>query len=54
LTAVLGRLAAYTGQRVTWEFITKESTLDLFPSELVDANVRPLGGYAIPGTTKLT
>jgi len=54
LTAVLGRLAAYTGQRVTWDFLTQESTLDLFPGELIDANFHPPGGHAIPGKTRLT
>lgn len=53
LTAVLGRVAAYTGKRVTWDFLTNESTLDLFPKELSwDASL-PEPKAAVPGLTKL-
>ncbi|GIW97791.1 MAG: dehydrogenase [Pirellulaceae bacterium] len=53
LTAVMGRLAAYTGQRVTWEFVTEKSQLDLFPKNLSwDADM-PEPRFAIPGETKL-
>jgi predicted dehydrogenase len=53
LTAVLGRVAAYTGQKVSWDFLTKESKLDLFPKNLtMDASL-PAPEYAIPGKTKL-
>lgn len=53
LTAVLGRLAAYTGQQVSWEFVTQESELDLFPKNLSwDASL-PEPEYAVPGKTKL-
>ncbi|QDT05647.1 Inositol 2-dehydrogenase/D-chiro-inositol 3-dehydrogenase [Rubripirellula lacrimiformis] len=53
LTAVLGRMAAYTGQKVTWDFATKESTLDLFPESIDWDGERPAPAYAIPGKTKL-
>ena len=53
LTAVLGRVAAYTGQRVTFEFLANESQLDLFPAELDWAGSLPEPKYAIPGRTKL-
>lgn len=53
LTAVLGRMAAYTGQKVTWEFVTEESQLDLFPKNLTwDAELPP-PRFAVPGVTKL-
>jgi hypothetical protein len=53
MAAVLGRVAAYTGQKVSWEFLTKESTLDLFPKNLaLDASL-PTPEHAIPGKTKL-
>jgi predicted dehydrogenase len=53
LTAVLGRLAAYTGQKVTWDFLTKESKLDLFPKDLTWTSSLPAPQHAIPGKTKL-
>ncbi len=54
LTAVMGRMSAYTGQKVSWEFVTKESTLDLFPKELTWDGERPAPQHAVPGATKLT
>ncbi|WP_153557080.1 Gfo/Idh/MocA family protein [Roseimaritima sediminicola] len=54
LTAAMGRLAAYTGQRVTWDFVSKESNLDLFPKNLKWEGSLPEPSYAIPGKTKLT
>jgi hypothetical protein len=53
LVAVMGRLAAYTGQRVTWDFVTKDSTLDLFPKDLAWDGSLPAPGHAVPGRTKL-
>ena len=53
MAAVLGRVAAYTGQKVSWEFLTKESTLDLFPKDLaLDASL-PTPEHAVPGRMKL-
>ncbi len=51
LTAILGRMSAYTGKEVTWEQAL-ESKLDLRPPayELGDLPVRPV---AVPGTTEL-
>jgi len=53
MVAILGRTAAYTGQRVTWEFMTKESQLDLFPKDLDWNGPLESSGFAIPGRTKL-
>ena len=53
MTAVLGRMAAYTGQLVTWDFATNESKLDLFPKDFDINGSRPEPAYAIPGQTKL-
>ena len=53
LTAALGRVAAYTGQKVTWDFMTKESKLDLFPKDLTMDSELPTPGYAVPGQTEL-
>jgi predicted dehydrogenase len=53
LTAVLGRIAAYTGQKVTWDFLSKESQLDLFPKDLTWTSSLPAVKPAVPGKTKL-
>jgi predicted dehydrogenase len=53
LTAVMGRMAAYTGQKVSWDFVTQESKLDLFPPDLDIKGERPEVGFAVPGKTKL-
>ena len=53
MTAVLGRVAAYTGKKVDWNFLTEESQLSLYPEILdMDASL-PEPKYAIPGQTKL-
>ncbi|MDG2206486.1 MAG: Gfo/Idh/MocA family oxidoreductase [Pirellulales bacterium] len=54
LTAVMGRLAAYTGEQVDWDFVAQQSTLDLFPKELKIDESLPIASYAVPGVTKLT
>jgi len=51
LTAILGRLAAYTGQSVTWEQ-ARDSTLDLMPKSLAFGDL-PVAEVAIPGRTPL-
>jgi myo-inositol 2-dehydrogenase/D-chiro-inositol 1-dehydrogenase len=53
LVAVLGRVAAYTGQKVSFDFLAKESKLDLFPKELTWESSLPAPEFAIPGKTKL-
>lgn len=53
MTAVLGRMAAYTGDVVTWDFATKESKLDLFPKDFDIKGSRPEPAHAVPGQTKL-
>lgn len=53
LTAVLGRVAAYTGQKVDWDFLVNDSKLDLFPEELDFNGPRPESHFAVPGETKL-
>ena len=54
LVGVLARLAAYTGQKVTWKFVAEESKLDLFPTDLTWTSSLPSPGFAVPGKTKLT
>ena len=53
LVAVMGRMAAYTGQKVTWKFATEESKLDLFPKDLTWESSLPKPQFAVPGKTKL-
>ena len=53
MAAVLGRVAAYTGQKVTWDFLAKESKLDLFPQNLAWDGSLPKPQHAVPGKTKL-
>ena len=53
LVAVMGRMAAYSGQRVSWKFAAEESQLDLFPKDLTWASSLPAPHHAVPGKTKL-
>ena len=52
LTAIMGRMSAYTGRAMKWDWVMKKSRLDLTPPkyEFGDLPVRPV---AIPGKTKL-
>ncbi|UCF37973.1 MAG: Gfo/Idh/MocA family oxidoreductase [Acidobacteriota bacterium] len=52
LTAIMGRMSAYTGKEVEWDWVLNESKLDLSPPryEFGDLPVRPV---AIPGTSPL-
>ena len=52
MVAILGRVAAYTGKRVTWDFMTRESSLDLFPKDLKWNGSLKTRGFAVPGRTK--
>ncbi len=51
LTAMMGRMSAYTGQEVTWDF-AMNSKLDLFPPKL-ELGPLPVVEPAVPGKTKL-
>ena len=53
MVAIMGRMAAYSGQRVTWTFATEESKLDLFPKDLTWTSSLPRQAPAVPGKTKL-
>ncbi|GAA4448303.1 Gfo/Idh/MocA family oxidoreductase [Novipirellula rosea] len=53
LTAVLGRMAAYTGQAVTWDFVANESKLDLVPRDLDIKGPGAARGFAVPGKQEL-
>ena len=53
LTAVMGRMAAYTGKHVTWKFASKESKLDLFPEEVRYDGEMENPPFAVPGKDAL-
>jgi predicted dehydrogenase len=49
LTAIMGRMSAYTGRELSWEWVMNKSKLDLTPS-VYKMGVNPV---AIPGKTEL-
>jgi predicted dehydrogenase len=51
LTAILGRMSAYTGKEVTWDFALN-SKLDTLPTEW-GFHSHPVDGVAVPGRTPL-
>ena len=52
LTAIMGRMSAYTGRELKWDWVMNASKLDLTPPkyEFGDLPVQPV---AVPGKTKL-
>jgi predicted dehydrogenase len=52
LTAIMGRMSAYTGRALSWDWVMKASKLDLRPPsyEIGDLPARPV---AVPGETEL-
>ncbi|MCH2212544.1 MAG: Gfo/Idh/MocA family oxidoreductase [Fuerstiella sp.] len=54
LTAVIGRMAAYTGKTVTWDFAVNRSALDMFPAELNYGGDMASPPFAIPGRERLS
>ena len=52
MSAICGRMSAYTGREISWKWLVNASKLDLSPPayELGDLPVRPV---AIPGKTQL-
>ncbi len=52
MTAIMGRMAAYTGQTVDWNRLMNDSKLDLSPEKLELGDL-PVAPPAIPGKTKL-
>ncbi len=51
LTAIMGRMSAFTGKTVTWDF-ARQSKLDTFPDKL-EFGARPAPEIAKPGQTEL-
>ncbi|MBL1216692.1 MAG: gfo/Idh/MocA family oxidoreductase [Planctomycetes bacterium] len=52
LTAIMGRMATYTGKSVTWDFAMNESKLDLTPPAY-EFGPMPMPPVAVPGRTPL-
>lgn len=52
LTAIMGRMSAYTGQSVEWDWAMNESKLDLSPAKMEFGDL-PRMSVAIPGQTML-
>jgi len=52
LTVIMGRLAAYTGRRIEWDFAMNKSELDLHPAKL-ELGPLPVAPAAIPGQCDL-
>lgn len=52
LTAIMGRLSAYTGRELSWDWVMRASELDLTPPAYEFGDL-PVDPPAVPGTTKL-
>lgn len=52
IAGIMGRIAAYTGQEVTWQQVM-ESGWDLFPSPLTWETKLAIDPMAVPGKTPL-
>ncbi len=52
LTAIMGRMSAYTGRTLKWDWVLKSSRLDLSPAKY-EMGENPVEPVAMPGRTKL-
>lgn len=52
LTAIMGRMSAYTGRELSWEWVMNASKLDLSPP-VYEFSELPVRAVALPGETKL-
>ncbi len=53
MTLILGRMSAYTGRAIKWDWAMKVSKLDLSPEKL-EFGPMPVAPVAVPGKTSLT
>ncbi len=53
LTLIMGRYAAYTGQRINWNWIANSSELDLMPKRTLELGPMPVARVAVPGQVEL-
>jgi predicted dehydrogenase len=52
MCAIMGRMSAYTGRALSWDWAMKASKLDLFPAQL-EFGPNPVDPVAVPGVTPL-
>ena len=52
MTGVMGRMSAYTGRALKWDWAMKASKLDLRPPRY-EMGPLPVGPVAMPGRTPL-
>jgi len=52
MCAIMGRMSAYTGRALSWDWAMNASTLDLSPAKY-EFGPNPVDAVAIPGTTPL-
>jgi len=52
LCAIMGRMSAYTGRAISWDWAMNSSKLDLSPKQYV-MGPNPVDAVAVPGTTPL-
>ena len=52
LCAIMGRMSAYTGRALSWEWAMNTSKLDLSPAKY-EFGPNPVDAVAVPGTTPL-
>ncbi|HUW19957.1 MAG TPA: Gfo/Idh/MocA family oxidoreductase [Sedimentisphaerales bacterium] len=52
MTAIMGRISAYTGRALKWDWVMNASKLDLTPPKYEMGDL-PVGPVAIPGKTQL-
>ena len=52
LTAIMGRMSAYTGRALSWDWVMNASKLDLTPGPLVLGPL-PALEVPVPGKTQL-
>jgi len=54
LAAIMGRMSAYTGKVVTWDFVMNQSQLNLLErAEKLEFGPMPVDEVAVPGKTAL-
>ena len=52
MCAIMGRMSAYTGRAISWDWAMNASKLDLTPKTF-EFGPNPVGPVAVPGVTKL-